>query len=179
MNQIMEAIEKRRSIRTYKDRPLSREIIDSLLEAAKYAPTARNLQQSEYKVITGRDRIKRISDKIVAQVKKEEPQIQLSERAQHNLFYDAPLLVIITGPKDNNWTYTDAALAAENVMLYAASIELGTCFIGWARQIDRNEELQSELHITNDRTVAAAVICGYPDEKPTEKERKMNAEFFH
>jgi len=179
MDRIMEIIRKRRSVRVYKDKPLSKEVIDSLLEAAKYAPTARNAQELEYKIITDKDRIKEISDKIVAKVKKEEPQIQLSPRAQANLFYDAPLLVIITGPKDNNWLYSDAALAVENIMLYATSIKLGTCFIGWARQIDKNEELQKELHISNDRKIAAAVICGYPDEEPAEREKKMNAEFFH
>jgi len=179
MDKIMEVIKKRRSVRVYKDKPLSREIIDSLLEAAKYAPTARNMQELEYKVVTDRDRIKEISDKIIAKVKKEEPQIQLSPRAQASLFYGAPLLMILTGPKDNNWIYSDAALAVENIMLYATSIGLGTCFIGWARQIDKNEELQRELHISNDRKIAAAVICGYPDEAPAEKEKKMNFEFFH
>jgi nitroreductase len=178
VDQIMEVIKKRRSIRVYKNRPLSREIIDSLLQAAEYAPNARNLQQLEYKVITNQGLIKGISDKIVAGLKEENPQVQLSARAQSNLFYEAPLLIIITGPKENIWTYSDAALAAENIMLYAASVDLGTCFIGNARHIDKDEELLRELHVPNDSKIAAAVVCGYPDEEPAEKDRKMKAEFF-
>jgi len=55
---------------------------------------------------------------------------------------------------------------------------LGTCFIGMTRFIERDEKMLRELHISDDRKIAAAVICGYPDEKPAEKEKKMNVEFF-
>lgn len=177
MNQLMDIIRERRSVRVYKNKPLSTDIIHSLLEAAKYAPTARNLQQLEYKVITNKDLIQKISDRIMVIVKKEYPSIQLRNRP--SLFYDAPLLIIITGPKENTWIYSDAALAVQNIVLYATSIDLGTCFIGMARFIEKDEELMHELHISGDRKIAAAVICGYADEKPAEKEKKISAEFFH
>jgi nitroreductase len=177
MDQLIDIIKKRRSVRVYRNKPLSTDTINSLLEAAKYAPTARNLQQLEYKVITNRGLVKRISDRITTIVKKEYPSIQIRERSSR--FHDAPLLIIITGPKENIWIYSDAALAVQNIMLYATSIDLGTCFIGMARFIEKDEELMHELHISNDRRVAAAVICGHADEEPAEKEKKMNAEFFH
>lgn len=175
-SQVLDIIKKRRSIRKYKDKPLQKDTIDLILEAAKYAPTARNLQQLEYKVITNKDLIKKISDRISALLKKERPAFQARERP--NIFYDAPLLIIITGPKENDWIYSDAALAVQNIMLYATSINLGTCFIGLARFVEKDKELMHELNISDDRKVAAAVICGYPDEEPPEKEKRMNAEFF-
>jgi nitroreductase len=173
---LMDVIKKRRSIRAYKRKPLSKRIINSILEAAKYAPTARNLQELEYKVITNRGLIQKISDRITAIVKKEYPTFKLRDRP--SLFYDAPLLIIITGPKENTWIHSDAALAIQNIMLYATSIDLGTCFIGMTRFIEKDEELMHELNISSDRKVAAAVICGYADEEPAEKEKKMSAEFF-
>jgi len=176
MDQILEIIKKRRSVRVYKNKPLKKDTVDSLLEAAKYAPTARNLQQLEYKVIANQELIRKISDRIATIAKKKFPSIQIRDRS--NLFYDAPLLIVITGPKDNTWIYSDAALAVQNIMLYATSIDLGSCFIGMARFIDEDKELARELHISDDRRVVAAVICGYPDEKPAEKEKKMNVEFF-
>jgi nitroreductase len=151
-------------------------MVDSLLEAAKYAPTARNLQQLEYKVITKKEFAQKISGRITSLVREKYPSIQLRDRS--SLFYDAPLLIIITGPKDSMWIYSDAALAVQNVMLFATSIGLGSCFIGMARFIDEDEELMRELHINLDRKIAAAVICGYPDEKPAEKEKKIVIEFF-
>jgi nitroreductase len=176
VSQFIDVVKRRRSIRAYKSKSLSSGAIDSILEAAKYAPTARNLQQLEYKVITNKDLIKKISDRIVAVVKKNHPSFQL--RDTNNLFHDAPLLMIITGPKENTWIFSDAALAVQNIMLYATSIDLGTCFIGMARFIDEDEELLRELHVSSDRRFAAAVVCGYPDEMPAEKEKKITVEVF-
>ena len=175
---IMDIVKKRRSIRVYKNKSLSKDTIDSILEAAKYAPSARNLQQLEYKVITNRNLIQKISDRIVDLIKKRNPNIQL-RAGDDAIFYGAPLLIIINGPKENEWISYDAAIAVQNIMLYATSIGIGTCFIGMSRFINEDEELLNELHIADDKKVAAAVICGYADEKPPEKEKKMNAEFFH
>lgn len=173
---MLEIIKKRRSIRAYKNKPLSKGTIGLLLEAAKHAPTARNLQQLEFKVITNKGLVKKISDRITSIVRKRYPAIQMRDRT--NLFYDAPLLMIIAGPKENTWICSDAALAVQNIMLYATSIDLGTCFIGMARLIEEDKELMRELHVSDDKKIAAAVIVGHPNETPAEKEKTMNAEFF-
>lgn len=177
MNQIMDAIKKRRSVRAYKDKPLPKEIIQSLLEAAMYAPTARNLQQLEYKVITDKKLIKRISERIVQEIRKEGRLSDVRDKS-NPIFYDAPLVIIITGPEENKWIYSDAALAVQNIMLYATSIGLGTCFIGRARYIEKVKEIMDELKISANIRIAAAVICGYTNEEPPEKEKRMNAKFF-
>jgi len=177
MDQVLDVIKKRRSIRAYKNKPVSKNVVDSILEAAKYAPTARNLQELEYKVVTNKDLSRKISERITAIVKQKYPSIRTREGS--NLFHDAPLLIIITGPKESIWIYSDAALAAQNIMLYATSIGLGTCFIGMARFIEEDKKLLQELHISTDSKIAAAVICGYPDEDPAEKEKKINVEFFN
>ena len=93
-------------------------------------------------------------------------QENLSFRPRPNSFYNAPLVIIIVGPKENRWIDSDAALAVQNIMLYATSIGLGTCFIGMARYIEKDERLLQELHISKDRKIAAAVICGYAYENP-------------
>jgi nitroreductase len=173
MEQIMDIIKKRISIRAYKDRALPQETINSILEAAKYAPTARNMQELEYKVITNKDLIKQASDSITAVVKRDFPAMP----ARPNFFYNAPLLILITGPADNAWIFSDAGLAAQNIMLYAASINLGTCFIGMSQMIEKDKAMLQKLHIGDNRRIAAAIVCGYPDEKPAPKEKKMNAEF--
>ncbi len=172
--ELMDIIKKRMSIRSYSEKSLSKETINSILEAARHAPTARNLQQLEYKVITNRGLIKKLSDGITTVLKKENSPMPI----RPNFFYNAPLLIIITGPKTNAWIDADAGLAAQNIMLYATSIDLGSCFIGMARNLEQNKALLKELHITDDRKIAAAVVCGYANEKPVPKEKKMNAEFF-
>jgi nitroreductase len=175
--ELIDIIKKRMSIRAYKDRPLPRDVIESILEAAKHAPSARNMQELEYKVITSKELIKKLSDGIAGALKRQAPAMK-APPIRPNFFYEAPLLIIITAPRDNAWGASDAALAVQNIMLYATSIDLGSCFIGMARFIEKEQALLDELHITEDRHIAAAVICGYPDEKPEPKTKKMVAEFF-
>jgi nitroreductase len=176
MDYVIDIVKTRRSIRRYKRKSLRRDTIDSILDAARCAPTAEDLQQLDYKVITNRVTIKRISNRINSIMEKENQSLPMNE--DPNVFYGAPLLIIITGPGENIWIYSDAALAIQNIMLYATSIDLGTCFIGKARYVDKDEELLRELHISKGRKIVGAVICGYADETPEEKERKMRAEFF-
>ncbi len=174
MDQLMDVIKKRMSIRAYTEKPLTQETVNAILEAAKNAPTARNLQQLEYKVITNRSLTKKLSDGVAAVLK----QTNSPMPVRPNFFYNAPLLIIITGPKTNAWIDADAGLAAQNIMLYATSIGLGSCFIGMAKNLERDPVLMKELHISDDKKITAAVVCGYPNEKPQPKEKKMNAEFF-
>ncbi len=174
MDNIMDLIKKRISIRSYLDKPLPAATVKSLLEAARLAPSARNLQQLEYKVITAKDLIDRMSASIAAVVAKEMPAMP----GRPHFFYHAPLLVLITGPRENHWIVSDAALAAQNMMLYATSVELGSCFIGMAKIIEQDKALMKELNITDDKIIAAAVIFGYPNEKPAVKEKKLSAEYF-
>lgn len=174
MDQLMDLIKKRMSIRAYGEGTLARQTVNSILEAAKHAPTARNLQQLEYKVITNRALTKRLSDVIAAQVAGGGS----PSPARANYFYNAPLLIIIAGPKSSPWTDSDAGLAAQNIMLYATSLDLGSCFIGMAKFLERDKAVMQELHIADDRKIAACVICGYPSEKPAPKAKKLSAEFF-
>jgi nitroreductase len=178
MENLMEVIKKRKSIRAYKDKPLPKDVINSILEAARYAPTARNLQELEYKVITSKALIKQLSDGIAAALKKEGMPLKGPPGGRPNFFYEAPLLIIITAPRENMFSATDSALAVQNIMLYATSIDLGSCFIGMAKLLERDKKLLKALHISDSSNIAAAVICGYADENPAPREKKLNAEFF-
>jgi nitroreductase len=178
MDNLMENIKKRRSVRAYQDKPLPKEVVKGILEAARYAPSAKNLMPLEYKVITNKTLIKKLSDGISEAMKKDGYSLKAPPNVRLNYFYSAPLLIIITGPKENNFCVSDAALAVGNIMLYATSIGLGSCFIGMARLIQKDEKLLEELHIGGERNIVAAVICGYPEGWPEEKEKKMVTEFF-
>jgi nitroreductase len=176
--ELMEVIKKRRSVRAYKEKPLPKSVVADILDAARYAPSARNLQPLQYKVITNKTLIKRLSDGVTEALKGQGLSLKAPPTVQHNYFYSAPLLIIIVAPKENTFAISDAALAVQNIMLYATSINLGSCFIGMARLLQHSEKLMKELHIGEDMNILAAVICGYPEGWPEEKEKKLNAEFF-
>ncbi len=178
MATLMEIIKKRKSIRAYQDKPLTKKVINEILEAARYAPSARNLQQLEYRVITGKTLMNKLSEGIYAAVQKEGFPLKGPPGARPGFFYGAPLLIIITAPKENDWSATDAALAVQNIMLYATSINLGSCFIGMAKLIEKDKKLRKTLHIADNMNIVAAVICGYPAEDPEPKEKNQKTEFF-
>jgi nitroreductase len=178
MKTVLDVIKARKSIRAYKDKALSKEIIKDILEAAQHAPTARNLQELEYRVITNKALIEKINAGISKAMQSEGMPLKGPPGAKPNFFYGAPLLVLITGPKDNLWATVDAGLAAQNIMLYATSIDLGSVFIGMAKLIEKDKSLLKTLHIADDKAIVAAVICGYPAENPEPREKKLNAEFF-
>ena len=175
---VMEIIKARKSIRAYKDKALPRDVINSILEAAKYAPSARNMQELEYKVITSKSLIGKLNEGIAAAVQKEGLPLKGPPGAKPNFFYSAPLVIIVTAPKDNHWASADAGLAVQNIMLYATSIDLGSVFIGMAKLIEKDEGLLKTLHIAENMAIVAAVICGYPAENPEPREKKQKAEFF-
>jgi len=178
METIMDIIKKRKSIRVYKDKPLPKDVISSILEAAKYAPTARNMQELEYKVITNKALMKKLSGGIMAAVQKEGMSLKGPPGAKPDFFHSAPLLIVITAPRENSWAATDAALAVQNIMLYCTSVNLGSCFIGMARFIEKDKASLKALRIADNIGIVAAVICGYPDENPAPREKKQKAEFF-
>lgn len=178
MKDLMEIIKARKSIRIYQDKPLPQKVVKNILEAAKYAPTARNLQELEYKVIIDKVLIGRLSEGISAVLQKDGTSFKGPPGAKLDFFHGAPLVIIIAGPKDNYWASADAGLAVQNIMLYATSIKLGSCFIGMAKLIERDKNLMNMLHITDNMNIVAAVVCGYPAENPEPKEKKQTAEFF-
>jgi len=178
MKTLLEIIKARKSIRAYKDKSLPKDVVNAILEAGKYAPTARNLQELEYKVITNKALINKLSEGIAAAMQKEGMPMKGPPGVRPSFFHGAPLLIIITAPKDNMFGFTDAALAVQNIMLYATSIDLGSCFIGMARLIEKDKDLLKMIHISDNMTIVAAVICGYADEKPEPREKKLTAEFF-
>ena len=176
--EIMDIIKTRKSIRVYQAKPLPKKVISLILEAAKYAPTARNAQELEYKVITSKPLMDKLSDGILTAVQREGMPLKGPPGVKPDFFHSAPLLIIITAPKDNSWALTDAALAVENVMLYCASVNLGSCFIGMAKFIEKDRASLKSLNIANDMNIMAAVICGYPAEDPAPREKIQKAEFF-
>ena len=173
MESLMEIIKARKSVRVYQDKPLPQDVIDTILEAGKHAPSARNLQPLVYKVITNRTLISRLSDGIGRAMQRDP-----NAPPRRSFFYDAPLLVILTAPKDNHFAVSDGALAAQNMMLCATSLGLGSCFIGLAMFLAEDPALLKELNIPDNMGIVAAVICGYPAEDPAPKEKGLNAEYF-
>lgn len=119
MNQVIEAIANRRSIRRYQERPVEPGIITALLEAATRAPNAVNRQPWSFVVVQDPERRARLAD------------VSRLLGVKMNQVAQAPLVVAVLGnPRTSSFLDYDCSLAAGNLMLAAHSLGLGTCWVG-------------------------------------------------
>ena len=179
MKSVLDVIKARKSIRAYKDKALPENVIKDILEAARHAPTARNLQELEYRVVTNKALIEKMNSGMSKAMQADGMPLKGPPGGgKPNFFYGAPLVLLIIAPKDNLWAPIDAGLAAQNIMIYATSIDLGSVFIGMAKLIEKDQSLLKTLKISDSMAIVACVICGYPAENPEPRQKDFKAEFF-
>jgi nitroreductase len=166
-NPVLEAIKARRSERAYLDKPVSQEIINIIVEAGTWAPTAMNLQPWKFTIISSKEAVKQLSDKakpILARMFPDtgDPKIRARFMApDNNLYFNAPLMIFISAAK-SPYAVTDCTLAAENLMLAAYSLGLGSCFVGSGMMLTQDVTIKAELGIPADHEIYASMVFGYP-----------------
>lgn len=138
MNDFLELIRSRASIRAFTDEPLSEEMIRALEEAALSAPNGGNAQRWHFIFCTDQKRILALEADLVAGIRASgnEKIMQLQASRNWRIFFNAPLLIWIT-TRDGS-APVDAGIAGESMTLAAQSMGLGSCFIGGATSCFRS-----------------------------------------
>jgi nitroreductase len=168
------AIYERRSVRAYSQEPVARDQIEALLDAAIHAPSAVNLQPWAFIVIEEPQLLKRYADEAVTLMLAEPVVAEITNSRlpefenlremvagpNFELFHGAPALIVIYSTAMDSTC--DCYLAAENLMLAAWAIGLGTCPIGLATPFFNRAEVKAELGISPDWSVALPVVVGHP-----------------
>ncbi|MCD1293960.1 nitroreductase [Methanocella sp. CWC-04] len=172
MGDILDTIYSRRSVREYRQEDIPDEIMKDIIKAGTYAPSSMNRQPWRFVIIKNRELIKRLSDiakkawlEKVANNNNDPGIASLARMASSptfNIFYDAPVLVLIFSSPDAYRPEVDCALAAENMMLAARSYGIGSCWIGLGMPIGSDSQVMKELGIPEGHTLMAPVIFGYP-----------------
>ena len=176
---IKEAIYTRRSVRRYLDKPVEKTKIEEIIASAAQAPSAMGSQPWAFAVITDKSLMKAISDRsktsmlaMIDHAPVLENYRTSLEDPSFDIFYGAAALVLICAkPNLSPEPATDCCLAAENLMLMARSLDLGTCWIGFAYGYLNTPEAKQELGIPGDVSVVAPIIVGYPDGEMTTMEK--------
>jgi len=155
---LIENIRKRYSCRAYKDKPVEQEKLNSIFQAARLAPSAKNLQDWRFVVVTD-----------------EETKRKLGEAANNQMFIaDAGVVIVACSNSDYVMTCgqavgpIDVAIALENICLQAAELELATCWIGSFYP----EKVRAILDIPEDIAVIELMALGYPADEPKEPRRE-------
>jgi nitroreductase len=138
--ELLEAIYSRRAIREYTADPVEEAQLRALIDAAVQAPSAINQQPWSFCVVRDQALLTRISNEAKAHLLRSSPaglvshyfEEMLGNEAFH-IFYHAPALILISAKEEGAWTQIDCSLAAQNLMLAARGVGLGTCWIGFAQ----------------------------------------------
>lgn len=175
---LLEAIRKRRSVREYTGEPVDDAVLRELIEAAVQAPSAINQQPWTFVVIKDADRLAQISRKAKSHLLKASlsepahPFREMLNDPDFDIFYHAPALVVIAAADPTDWAVEDCALAAENLMLAAYAMDLGTCWIGFAQNWLATPEGKAELGIPATYAPIAPIVVGHPRRPPPPVPRK-------
>lgn len=189
-NEVMKTILHRRAIRRFEKEQIEDEQLQQILQAGLYAPSAGGRQGVLFVVCQDQavnerlGKIKRANSKpkmatATSYVSKEQPSIA-DDATLTNAFYDAPTVIIMFAPKNFLFAVEDCAVAAENMMLAADSLGIGSCYIGagWTAFADPyGQEILKEWGIRTDYYGVMQLLLGYPrkgDNHPTPKPRKEN-----
>jgi nitroreductase len=170
---VSEAIYSRRAVRSYSPQPVDDVTINSLLRAAVQAPSAMNAEPWGFVVLQDRQRLDAFSTRAKAMLLEEAPNakarhyVDLFRSEEFNIFYDASTLIVICARNSGPYVDADAWLAAQNLMLAACELGLGSCCIGFAIPVLNTPETKRELHIPAQGTAVAPIIVGYPSGEVT------------
>jgi len=198
MNEIMAHIKGRRSQRNCLDEEIPKGAIEEIIEAGRYAPSALNKQPWKFIIVTNRGSIKRLSDivkSIAAKIFRFLPVLKIFKRELRDqqvisaikktvssntdtVFYNAPLLILIVSDNNANpYACKDCVLASQNMMLYAHSLGIGSCFIGRADFLMRSREAKDIIGLPHRHKIQAAIVFGYApqgDDRQSSPERRRD-----
>lgn len=172
--QLSAAILSRRSMRAFRETPVEKEIIEKIIDMARYSPSARNSQSSAFIVIQEPETLKKIIELTITfqrRAIKEDPDAltafkYLSEaydEGKDRILHDARALLLIHGPVIGEFPEVNAALAAQNSALAAHSLGLESFFTGYVVAASQNDDaIPDFLGLPNDRRLYAGLALGYP-----------------
>lgn len=162
---LIQFLKTRRSIRNYKVDAVPEELISRVIDAARWAPSARNTQSIHWIIIKNPEEVRRLSRLIGESLKRENPDdlfAKALERGKDAIFRGAPHLAVTCAP-ESLWGPTDCAIALTYFELAAVASGLGTC---WAGILIRAQEgdpgLREELKVPEGLKIYGAMMFGYP-----------------
>jgi nitroreductase len=126
LNQILENIKSRRSIRAFTDEPIDPVDLDRILEAGLWAPSARGLQTWQFTVLTDRTRISELAVAIAEQLQRDPSRYTM---------YEPTALILASNDRENHNGMLDCSCALQNMFLAAHSLGLGSVWINQLRGI--------------------------------------------
>lgn len=182
MNPVIEAILKRRSVRSYEAKSIPRDILDDVINAANEAPSAMNSQPWRFVVVEDQSAKKKLlnaalprAKTITETIKDINPERYEAIQKRYAelpdpVYYAAPAIVFVIG----NGTYAghSCPLACENMMLAAHSLGLASCWVGFGAMVTDDPDVRNLLELKEGESIFGPILLGYPKFQPPRPPKK-------
>lgn len=178
-------LRSRRSCRVFAEKEVSKEVLEKMIDIARYAPTGHNSQNFQFVVIQDRKLIRTLAERtaifsgnlykmLSAPGVKLPPWLQTHMRGirlnweyyqagKDRIFRHAPALIIIHAPAENISSAQNCALAMAHIMLQAQAIGPGTCIVGYfITAAEKDPSIAKELGIPPENKIFTCCTVGYP-----------------
>jgi len=188
MNPVIEAINKRRSIRAYEPKPIPRDIINTIIEAGNQAPSTMGmvkgvLRFQPWRFVVAEDpEFKQkllqtalpIWKKMMESMKETDPELyekvmtlyEAMPEPKDMIYHGAPVILFVIGPIRNA---VSCALACENIMLAANSLGLGSCYTGFGAMVKGDADIVKTLELADGERIYGPILLGYPKDAPEKR----------
>ena len=165
---IIQAIETRRSIRSYTEQPVEKNVLEKLVRLAVKAPTGSGMEPWGFVVLQDRQEIDELSERIKRKIL-EHPEnypqfaqyLSWLQNSHYHIFNHAGTVVVIYGDTASPWHMYDCSLVAGNIMLAAAEEGLGCCWIGFAEALFNEEDFKAAHHVPERFHLVSTLSMGY------------------
>lgn len=170
-NEVLENIYARRSVRNYELKDIPDDVLREIIRAGTYAPSAVNKQPWRFVVIKHKellDKYSKLAKKLWTEQYSgtDDPDraglARVMSQPGFDVFYGAPVLILVFASSDAFTPQYDCALAAGNMMLAARSLGIGSCWIGLASVLGQDMGVLEELGVPEGYKLMAPLVFGYP-----------------
>jgi len=177
----IEAIMTRRCVRKFSGKQIPDAVLEKIIKAGTYAPSALALQPWGFIVIQDQAFLTRVSDyckPVMLSLMKDAHDgmsdvfRDLLKGTDYSIYYHAPTVIMIIGKTGSRFREIDCSLCAENMMLAAHAIGIGSCWIGSTEVAYTNKEIMAGFRIPEGYSPVGTIVFGYPDETPEAHDKK-------
>jgi len=142
----LEAIKNRYSVREFKDKPVSKDLIEIIVDCGRLAPTARKEEPWEFIVVTEKNKLR-----------------ELADITDHGKFIVSSAFAIAVFCRETKYYLEDGCAATENMLVAAASLAVGSCWVAG----DKKEycgKVAESLSVPEGLKLVSLIAFGYPKE---------------
>lgn len=172
-------LKNRRSIRHFEDQPVDKEIINEMIDTAKYSASGGNSQSVSWMIINNKEKMKEIAKLTIDWMKTivgtDHPMakylmgvVTMWDNGVDFITHNAPQLIIATIPNNHMQDRTDGIIALTHLDILAPAFGVGICWAGFIMMAHMSyPPLQEYLSIPKGLIMAYPLLAGYPKFKPS------------